>query len=296
MRKPGARVLRWLARGLTTCAALGTPVITVPTAAQGDLALFAMAPVFTAGHPAPSRKSDCGVEAWIEELQASDSAPGAVVGLRECGAAAVSALIKVLQTKTSPEEWKIRASAALALGAIGPAAKDAVPALAPLLRDEAMGTETRTQIRGWAAKALVSIGPASIPVLVSALSDSDKEVRINAAYALGSVGRPAIAATARAAKDPAPGVRQAAVFALGRTSHSDAVASLVEALADNDLTVRLFAVDALGRLGTHATGAVPRLARYLSDADLGTKVHEALVTITGEDHGMDAARWRPMPR
>jgi HEAT repeat protein len=72
----------------------------------------------------------------------------------------------------------VRFSAALALGNIGPAAKDAAPSLIDALKDMDGG------LRQAASAALVKIGPAAVPALINALKDNDREVRTAAELAL----------------------------------------------------------------------------------------------------------------
>ena len=74
--------------------------------------------------------------------------------------------------------------AAGALGHIGPAAKDAVPALTALLRDKDWGA------RFAAARALGGIGPPAsnaVPALTQLLKDKDEDVRKAAAEALEKI-------------------------------------------------------------------------------------------------------------
>jgi HEAT repeat protein len=70
------------------------------------------------------------------------------------------------------------------LGQIGPAAKEAVPALIAVLKDE------DSELRASAATALGGIGPAAkeaVPALSVALKDKDKRVREIAASALRKI-------------------------------------------------------------------------------------------------------------
>src|SRR5437763_1050288 len=77
-----------------------------------------------------------------------------------------------------------RASAALALGKLGPGARAAVPALGAALRDE------YEAVREQAAWALGQIGPdakAAVPALRTALRDSMNSVRRAAGEALKTI-------------------------------------------------------------------------------------------------------------
>src|SRR5439155_5502063 len=77
----------------------------------------------------------------------------------------------------------VRQNAAYALGEIGQAAKDAVPALLKALKDE------DTEVKKYAMGALGEIGPdakAAVPALIETLKDDD--LRYHAASALGGIG------------------------------------------------------------------------------------------------------------
>ena len=65
-----------------------------------------------------------------------------------------------------------------ALGAIGPAARTAVPALIGSLRDDGH------QLDELAGEALVCIGTPAIPALIEAMKDDDPQVRLRAANTL----------------------------------------------------------------------------------------------------------------
>jgi HEAT repeat protein len=102
--------------------------------------------------------------------------------------------------------------AASALGAIGPSAKDALPALRSALSE--WGGWTRIAI----AWALISIEPPEendVPRLLKALENENEGVRTWAAIALGGLGdQRAIQPLRLALRDPDKGVREAAERAL----------------------------------------------------------------------------------
>ena len=79
----------------------------------------------------------------------------------------------------------VRGFAAMALGGLGPAAQDAVPALVPLLKDP------KASVRRAAASALGGLGPAAqdaVPALVPLLNDPEADVQWAAAVALDQIG------------------------------------------------------------------------------------------------------------
>lgn len=126
--------------------------------------------------------------------------------------AKVAALIENLKD----EDEQVRRDAATALGDIGPAAKDAVPALIVALKKDA-----DEDVRRNVATALGEIGPmakGAVPALIIALKkDVDEEVRRNTAIALGEIGpaaKDAVPALTQALKDEDEDLRDAAQTAL----------------------------------------------------------------------------------
>ena len=78
----------------------------------------------------------------------------------------------------------VRGGAAIALGKIGPAAKDAVPALITAIKDK------HQNVRWRAAEALGKIGPVAkvaVPALNEALTDENEDVRVAAVQALDKI-------------------------------------------------------------------------------------------------------------
>jgi serine/threonine protein kinase/HEAT repeat protein/Tfp pilus assembly protein PilZ len=147
----------------------------------------------------------------------------------------VSSLIDALRH----EDVSVREWAAVALGHLGPSAKDAVTALRAALKN------TMSGIRDWAAAALGGIGPEAsdaIPDLVGALKDESRFVRAAAAAALGAMG----------------------------PSAKDVVPDLIAAMRDENANVRWRAASALGEIGPDARAAIPALISALEDRDVST--------------------------
>ena len=142
--------------------------------------------------------------------------------------------------------WPLLFAAALALYRIDPD-KLALPVLISALKDNDRG------VRLSAASALGQIGPAAkeaVPALIAALKDKDIWVRRNAASALTRIGPAAkgtVPALIAALRDKQPGVRMYAAVALGNISHAakEAVPALIVALKDKDIWVRRLAASAL---------------------------------------------------
>jgi HEAT repeat protein len=78
------------------------------------------------------------------------------------------------------EDESVRRAAVGALGRLGPAARDAVPALISTLRDDGL--------RDAAADSLVLIGLPAVPALLDAVQNGTSSVRWQAAEALTRIG------------------------------------------------------------------------------------------------------------
>src|SRR5262249_54861119 len=89
------------------------------------------------------------------------------------------------QGRRQPGPPRPAGRAAPALGRRGPAAKDAVPALVPLLKD------ADPFVRVEAGMTLAAVGAAAVPALTEALKDPDRYERMGAALALGHLGKAA---------------------------------------------------------------------------------------------------------
>ncbi len=117
----------------------------------------------------------------------------------------------------------IRTAAAYTLAAPGPGVEARVEALGRALRDPDPG------VGHAAASSLGTIGPASLPTLVKALSDSRATVRVRALYGLGKMGQraaPAREAIRGALNDPDRAVRDMASWASGQTGPRTVAAAL----------------------------------------------------------------------
>ena len=188
----------------------------------------------------------------------------------------------------------IRHRAAHAIGAIGPEAGEAVPALAAMMVED-----PSTGARIEASLALTKMAPGSreaIPALAQALADKERWVRLNAALALMRLGKeacPAVPALLRAFADKRNEtnlgafhvtIREVVAVVLGRASAGSAAAvpALTAALtADAPRSTRLAVARALGEIGAEARPAVPRLRALLDrdDGEMRRTVEEALQKI-----------------
>jgi HEAT repeat protein len=220
-----------------------------------------------------------------------------------------SAVAKLVEKLREPDV-NVRPKTAALLGAFGSAAKDAVPMLGKMLRQDnshkpslaaakalaKIGAPAVPElieslkhpvvhIRYRAAWALGQIGPDAadaVPALIKALHDKDNQVRELAAYALGEIGPQAQAAVRPLVvmlRDPASAVRKQAAASLRRIGPA-AVPVLAGALHSKYSATREAAAHALGLLGPDAKDALDALAEAAHDKHAGTRI-QAISAIGG---------------
>jgi HEAT repeat protein len=175
---------------------------------------------------------------------------------------------RALRSAGAPE----RRRAADALGLAGPAAREALPALAQALQD---GDEA---VRLNAAYALGALGGPAVPVLAEALRTTPEPLRRYAGYGLSAAGAPAVEALTGLAQAPDEPARRAAVDALGDmgAAAAPAVPVLAGALRDESQWVRRQAAEALGTIGAAGGPAVEALAGALRDEQPFVRFNAAL--------------------
>jgi HEAT repeat protein len=188
----------------------------------------------------------------------------------------------------------MRSLAATALGRLGPAAREAIPALRQALGEkdgasrfhisialaqidltadprpiaiaiQALRDHDR-DVRQQAAAFLGARGPdaaVAVPVLIQALQDQDSLLRVHAALALtyispadASVAAPVVQA---AVNDPDPVVHIQAVMTLARIDPPAALPALVHDIQDRPGAASGLAVVSLRKLGPAAREAVPQI-------------------------------------
>lgn len=149
------------------------------------------------------------------------------------------------------ERWNQALAGFLALG---PEAKDSVPALTEL-----MMTSERPSM---APLYLQAIGTNGIPALVSALTLSNRANRVSAVMALAKFGPRA----------------------------ESSVPAIVAAIDTNDLSSHTYFVMALGQIGRRPDLAVPALAQALGSASMEVRVWAALMLA---EFGPEAESARP---
>jgi len=153
----------------------------------------------------------------------------------------------------------VRLAAVNALEAMAPGAKDAALALVEALND------ADGDVSGEAGRALVRIGPESIPALVVGLRHESLQVRLRAAYALGELRENAKAALPVLVallkdKDYVGNWRlESTIVSIG----PDAIPLLTQALGASDCAVRVRVAGVLSRFHQKGTAAIPILIAAL---------------------------------
>ena len=194
-----------------------------------------------------------GTEAYAAEIRALRDPRGwrrATAAFRLGDMACPEAAAAILR-RLDDRDPDVRAAAARSLGRLG-----APEAAEPLVRTLVDGTVPRAI----AFRALLDIGPGTLPVLRTLVHDPDQNLRAIAIELLGWLGDASDdAAVIEAVGDAAAEVRARAAGALGRLASADGADVLTQALEDRIYFVRLHAARALGQVGEHA--AIPRLVR-----------------------------------
>jgi HEAT repeat protein len=157
-----------------------------------------------------------------------------------------------------PEE---RLQAAIALNALGPKTKPALPQLIAAL--DGPGAMTRSHL----GEAIAKIGADAVPPLRKALKSDSNLLRSEAISALRRMGTPAASAVPQIRellRDPDRYVRHASVYALAELdpNSEETAAGLQAALSDPDDFVRVAAASAYWR-GCGRSGGVPVLVEII---------------------------------
>ncbi len=130
-------------------------------------------------------------------------------------------------------------------------------------------------------KAATALGgtkdPSAIKPLIKTLADEYKYVRRAAAEALGKMGEPAVEPLAKALKNENSNVREGALTALGLIGNPTVVPVMLQAVHDEDVSVREASVEALGRIhDERAEAGLVRVMMRNRDWDLRGRAAEAL--------------------
>jgi len=212
------------------------------------------------------------------DKQVWSNSVAAIAGLGPDAAEAIPALLDDLNSKTSraSQRQNERDQAAFrtsyALTRIGPAA------IAPLI--EALRSDD-TMLRAGAAKALGGMGPAAkdaLPALLENLGHGDAVVTREVADALGAIGataKPKIVEALAWKESRQRSTAALALAAMGKTAADTAPALLAQLEQETDSAVRISLLTALPRIGAEPAAFVPKLIDGLKD-DTEANRHAAI--------------------
>lgn len=195
-------------------------------------------------------------------------------------APATPALARVLGDQERPHLDRL--SCVEALGRIGGAHEEAIPALIRLADAETDRSNDAAELREAAVDGLALVGSAAAPAVPTLirLSREDGAVRLqkSSVVALGRIGPAAGIAAQSLAElvlfDESPEVRAAAAVALA-TIGEPGEAALCKLLTDEDRAVRRLAAEALARVAQRTGPVVAALTSSLQDADAAARIAAA---------------------
>jgi HEAT repeat protein len=254
---------------------------------------------------ADARVRSALIDFWLSPLQTEAGKAQVAIALCQLRIAAPNLLETVTKTLVVSQEISLRKSAAEALAWCNKGDPGVVPALLTAslsdkhegvrqaaraglgqvgVTDEAAILLCAQQLRDspYAEAALRKSGRMAVPALAKALAAPEPETRVKVARTLGSIGEVAAEAApalAGALNDTAPEVRLAAAKGLWDVTKTPdlAVPALVGLLAvkgaaglEGGTDRRIFlqtVMEALGRIGPPAKGAVPALTAMAKDTN-----------------------------
>jgi HEAT repeat protein len=186
------------------------------------------------------------------------------------------------------EQEALQEAVVEALGAIGPAARAAVPTLA---KATGRTIDIDLAVKAATKQLLTDAASRNVADLARQLKSRDEGTRLRAAKTLGGLETAAAAAVpdlTAALGDSDADVRRAAIAALRRIQPTakptkELVNAIAVDLKDADEVVRLATVKALGKLGRDAADAGPLLQPLLADPDRDVRraAGEAIARISG---------------
>jgi HEAT repeat protein len=255
--------------GSTNAAALGpaAPVVT---------AVAPLAPGFSATAGAPTTRLRFGGGSQPP----TDPIPGfnalhhqVILALGEIGPRARDAiplLVREYQDPTNP----LRFEAAVARVRVDGNFPEVMPLLAAGL--EQAGPELRARLLSRIAQ-LAGTYDGAVTLLIKALADPAPKIRLQAFQSLGDLGgkaAPALPAFIAALDEPEADIRLQAIKNLGALGSAAApvVPALVKALGDPERRVRSQAVLSLVALGDKAVPALPALREMASDSSFSVRI------------------------
>ena len=190
---------------------------------------------------------------------------------------AIEATVPILEHLSAPAVWPAERTIEI----IYEMGSEAVPTLLHYLTQPLSKDSCKVFVIG--ALGLQRARQA-IPLLLSYLSNPEKELRIQSAKALGNIGGPeALTPLCDSMHDTAWEVRAASAHALGLLKADRAIASLVGALGDSAWWVRYNSANSLAELGQKGVAALKNALahedRFAADVSLLVLQERSLIKI-----------------
>jgi HEAT repeat protein len=209
----------------------------------------------------------------IRQFANQDRSDMAIATLKRQGAPAIVTLSQMAKNQKEPSRSRLFAIALL--GQLGKEAKPAVPVLIQAVNDP----NKAVRLRAITAIGTIKSDPKSaIPELTELLTIPDREIRLATINSLGKFGSDAKAAVlmlAQALEDQDPAIRTATATTLrliGKDA-TQAVPQLIRSLHHPDRNTRSLSAQALGLIGDQ--GAVSALTEALKDLSSDVKSQSA---------------------
>jgi HEAT repeat protein len=265
LRDPDPTVVAHAARSL---AEIGPPAVSALTEALHEARTRYWA-VLILSEIGP--EAEAAVPALLEAMQQSEAEErrATLVCLGAIGPGGKAACEAIVRTLLRDQNVAVRASAAYALGRIGSASDDVIPALKQSLQDEDAFTRL---VSAWSLVEMnlrdEQFARLVVPLLIELLKHEQPALRTMAAETLGHLGplaAPAVAALVERLKDTDAAVRGEALGALGDigAAAKTATRAIIGSFEDPDEIVRQIAAEALGKMGPDAAVAAPALKRLV---------------------------------
>ena len=233
---------------------------------------------------------------WLNQLRDGSIAEQleALTRITELGPEAKPAQKALLETLDS-DNLQLSTLAALALGAIGPDASDAIQPIYERIANVPDKSAYREVLLRYGA-ALSMFGESAMPQLLKGLKSEDRRYFMTCAEALHAMGAEAAPALPRAkellSEDTAEQTWTGAylVEAIG-PSAAEAVPQLITMLDDDDFHQQVIAIRALTSIGTEAKAAGPKLMEVLETGNLSVRSAAAIALGSiGPVEGIDTAK------
>ncbi len=188
----------------------------------------------------------------------------------------VDDLIKLLGHRSS----NVRAAAAEAMMAIGPASKKGLPTIIKEMKGKRVTTQG---IKVWVtySKLLTSFGPEIIPTLIESLDEGDTTTYNGLTASLSEFGEaslPALDKLIENAKSKDEDKVFASIYTIQHIGPKakKAVPVLVKALDNRDINVQIWACQALAIMGDTSKSTVGRLQEMLKNGVTSARGHAAM--------------------